>query len=610
MVRLRRLAAATPPLIDLLVVAVSYLLATGVRLGGRLDSPEHTGAAAIALAAGAVQVGANLGFRIYRRDWAVAALADVVALSGSSAVVATGLLLLNVVSPDHFIPTAAVLPGLGLAIVGQAALKLRPRWQQIARATFGRHDGGDGAIVIGSGRVAQLLERDLATGERRARVLCFVDDDPRRHGTYVRGIPISGGVDDLPALVARHRPAVVVIADGRRNAAVVRRVLDLCAPLGVRVRAVDDLGLDRDDRSPLRPITVEELLQRDRVDLDTPDARAYVSGKVILVTGGAGSIGRELARRLLELGPARVVLLDTSETGLSEALAGLGSSRIEGKLGDVRDRASLIRLIGRLRPDVVFHTAAYKHVPIVETQPREGIVTNVVGTANVLDAARQADVPGVVFISSDKAVRPIGVLGLTKRFGELLTLAHAMDARRAYGVVRFGNVLASSGSVVLRFTEQIQSGGPVTVTHEETTRYFMSPDEAAGLVIHAAALASRGGDLLVLDMGAPVRIVDLAHTMIRLRGLRVPEDIAIEITGLRPGEKLHEELFFPAERSVPTDRARVLRVADVGHGVPSLATLRDAVAAVDRHCAHDDPEAAIAVLRHAIDVDVDVLAAV
>jgi len=284
-----------------------------------------------------------------------------------------------------------------------------------------------------------------------------------------------------------------------------------------------------------------------------------LAGKRVLVTGAAGSIGSELARRSLEVDPAELVLLDSSESGLHDVLLSFGAATVARLvLGDVRDGAQLRRQIAAARSDVIFHAAAYKHVPILEEHPLAGIATNVLGTANLLAAADETGVASVVFVSSDKAVAPSSVLGLTKRVGELLTVAYARERRRRYAVVRFGNVLGSSGSVIPKFTRQIDEGGPVTVTHVDATRYFMTIPEAVGLVIRAAAIAEPG-DLLLLDMGQPVSIAELARTMIWLRGLRIPDDVAIEFTGLRPGEKLHEELWLAEERPAATAHARVLR---------------------------------------------------
>ena len=583
-------------ILDALVVSVAYLLATGVRLGGRIDAPEHTQAALVALAAGVAQVIANVVFDVYWRDWAVAALEDLVAIVKASIVVAVLLLVYDIVSVDHPIPISAIFPGLGLVLLAEGTLKIRPRWRQIAGAAFGGARGKDGAIIVGAGRTGALLARDLSDGSRGTRVICFADDDQRKQGTYVRGARVSGTVDDLPALIARHRPAVVVIAVPDAPSDLVRRVLAATRNTSVRVRAVGGFRLGPSDRGSLRPIDIDELLQREPVRLDAPETRSFLAGRSVLVTGAAGSIGSELSRRVLEVAPSAVVLLDTNESGLHDVVASFPpGSPARLVLGDVRDRDGLAREIAAERPDVVFHAAAYKHVPILERMPLQGIATNVLGTAALLDVLDAADVRSCVFISSDKAVAPANVLGLTKRFGELLTFAYARARRRPWAVVRFGNVLGSAGSVVPIFTRQIDRGGPLTVTDPEATRFFMTIPEAVGLVIRAAARAAPG-DLLLLDMGEPVRVLDLARQMIWLRGLRTPEDIAIDVVGLRPGERLHEELWLSSERPEPTSDPRVLRSA-VPADVPPLDELLSATADIRAAVAAGDAPSALATLR-------------
>jgi FlaA1/EpsC-like NDP-sugar epimerase len=592
---------AVEGILDAIVVALAYFLATGVRLGGRLDAPEHAEALVVATGAGVVQVVVNILFDLYWRDWAVAALEDLVALIKASVLIAAGLLVLNLVSDVHAIPNSAILPGLGLVLLGEGALKLRPRWRQIVAAAFGAAHRREGAIIVGAGRTGQLLARDLSDGSRGTRVVCFVDDDPKKRGTYVRGVRVEGSVDTLDALIARHRPAVVVVAVPDAPAELVRRVLARCRGSNVRVRAIRGFEMAAADRSPLRQLDIDDLLLRAPVTLDTPDARAFLTGKRVLVTGAAGSIGSELARRCLEVDPARLLLLDSNESGLHDVLASLGAptaAAAEIVLADVRDGAQLARDIAAARPQVIFHAAAYKHVPILERQPLPALATNVIGTANLLAAADAAGVGSVVFISSDKAVSPTNVLGLTKRFGELLTVAYARERDRPYAVVRFGNVLGSAGSVVPIFTRQIDQGGPITVTHADTTRYFMTIPEAAGLVIRAAAIA-KPGDLLLLDMGDAVPIVELARTMIWLRGLRTPDDIAIEFTGMRPGEKLHEELWLEEERPSPTSHERVLR-AGVPVAAAPLAELLRTVDAIRVAVARGDADSALNALRYAL----------
>ena len=582
--------------IDALAVAATYLLAVAVRTGARFDIPDPAGAVVIASAAGIGQVIANLAFHVYHRDWAVAALEDLVALGKATAAVVITLLAFNLAWRDHYLPFGAVLSGGAVVLVVEGVLRLRPRWPEIVRAAIGRPSAHAGAIVVGAGTTGQLLARLLSDPSRRHRIACFVDDDLAKRGRYVRGIRVAGTVDDLPALVRRHRAGLVIIAASAPSAALTRRVFDLCVDLDVRVRAVSGLGIGERDTSPLRAIGIDELLARGPADLDTPEARAFVRGRRVLITGAAGSIGSELARRAVALGADRVALLDMNENGLHELLLELGDAPVDLLLGDIRDRAWLGDAIARARPDILFHAAAYKHVPIVERHPLPGISTNVLGTANVLATAATAGVAHVVFISSDKAVHPENVLGLTKRFGELLTIATGRELARPYSVVRFGNVLGSSGSVVPIFERQIDRGGPITVTHEAAERYFMTIREAVGLVIEAAAIAG-AGDLLVLEMGAPMRIVDLARRMVRLRGLR-PDDIAITFIGLRPGEKLEERLFSADEAPVPTADAQLLRAS--ASPTSTLADLRDALRHLEARIDAQDPSGAIEALRSAV----------
>lgn len=583
---------------DWAAVTATYLLAVVVRTGGRFDIPNTAGAVAVAAVAGALQVGANVAFHVYRRDWSVAALEDLVALAKATGVVVAALLAFNVVSEDHYLPFGAVLSG-GVAVLAvEGALRLRPRWAQIARAAFGRDRAERAAIVVGAGSTGQLLARHLADGTQGHRIACFVDDDPARRGSYVRGIRVEGRLDDLPGLVARHRASLVVIAASAPSGDLARRVVERCEGIDVSVRAVSGFGIAEGDTSSLRTIGIEELLARDPVDLDTGEAHALVRGARVVVTGAAGSIGGELCRRLADLDPARLVLLDSNENGLHDVLLDLGGrASAEILLGDIRDRSWLARAFAATRPDLAFHAAAYKHVPIIERHPLAGIATNVVGTANAVDAALDAGVRRFVFVSSDKAVLPASVLGLTKRFGELLTIAAGRETGSVYCVVRFGNVLGSAGSVVPLFARQIDRGGPLTVTHPDAMRYFMTMPEAAGLLIESAAIASPG-DLLVLEMGDPVLITELARKMVRLRGLR-SADIETAFIGLRPGEKLTEQILFPDEEIDATSHPHVLRALSRG-AVPSRASLRAKVEAIEDRLAAGDAPGATLLLRTAV----------
>lgn len=591
-------------LLDCVAVGLTYAAAVALRTGAPPEVLEPQIAPlsiVVAFGAGALQVIGNLLFAVYWRDWSAAAIEDMVALAKSSALVVIALLAFNLGTNEHWIPTGAILAGGSLSIFVETALHLRPRWSQIARAAIGRPKAAESVIAYGAGRLGQLLAADIAHGGRDYRIACFVDDDIRKGGSYVRGIRVAGRAVDLPELIEQYGASSVVISIANPPAGLVRRVMDICEGSDVRIRRVNGFSLIRGDTTPLQTIGIEELLAREPVNLAGRATREHYGDKRILITGAAGSIGSELSRQILRLSPGRLFVLDSNESGLHGVNQSLGNAETaEIVLGDIRDKAWLRHAFEELRPQVVFHAAAYKHVPILERTPLPGLATNVMGTANVLQAATALGVERFVFVSTDKAVEATSVLGYTKRFGELLTIAYAKSHARDYAVVRFGNVLGSAGSAVPIFTRQIDHGGPVTVTHPEATRYFMTIEEAVGLLIEAGALAT-SGDVLVLDMGQPVSITELAQRMIRLRGLRTPADIEIRYVGLRPGEKLHERLVSPEERAVGTSHPRIMRLED--GRVQPIAILEGALRAIDDRVGQQDAEGALDLLAAVIGVD-------
>jgi FlaA1/EpsC-like NDP-sugar epimerase len=556
-------------------------------------------AVSLALVAGLVQVLCNVLFDVYWRDWSAAALEDMVAVCKSSLLVVVVLLSFNLATDIHGIPTGAILAGGSLSVVVEIALHLRPRWPRIIRAALGNARHTESLIVVGAGQLGQLFAADVAQSERSYRIACFVDDSARKAGSYLRGIRVEGHIADLPDLIDYHGASSVVIAIASPPSGLIRRVMDLCASRDIRVRRVNGLSLLRGDTTALQPIGIEELLAREPISLAGRATRDHYGGKRILVTGAAGSIGSELARQLADLSPACLYLLDLNESGLYDVQNSLGGrAESEIVLGDIRDRSWLSNLFVDTRPEVIFHAAAYKHVPILERSPLQGIATNAIGTANVVEEATAAGVDRLVFVSTDKAVEPSSVLGYTKRFGELIVISTARESRKDFAVVRFGNVLGSAGSAVPLFASQIDKGGPITVTHPEATRYFMTIEEAVGLLIEAGALASCA-DVLVLDMGRPVSISELAERMVRLRGLRTPSDIEIRYVGLRPGEKLHEQLVSRDEDTVGTSHPRVMRVQS-RLAAPTSESLGGALRAMTDRLRANDAEGALDVLTAVI----------
>ena len=408
------------------------------------------------------------------------------------------------------------------------------------------------ALLVGAGRAGEMLVRDL---ERHAEFVpvAFVDDDPHKQGQEVRGVRVRGGVNDIPRLLEEFTIETVLITMPSASRKVLDRVVQMCAERGVKCRTLPSLVELADgsiEVSRLRPVTVEDLLGRDPVELDQKSVISFLSGKRVLVTGGGGSIGSELCRQIGKHEPGLLTVLDNCEYNLyridQDISAGCPGLVFNSVLGDVRDTRFMNAVFEKYKPQVVFHAAAYKHVPMVEDNIIEGIRNNVFGTQVVADAAKRHEAETFVLISTDKTVNPTNVMGTTKRVAELYCQALNESCSTHFITTRFGNVLASAGSVVPLFERQIAAGGPVTVTHPEITRYFMTIREAASLILQAGAIG-KGGEIFVLDMGEPVCIADLAEKLIQLSGFQPGRDIEIAYIGLRPGEKLHEELFYAQE---------------------------------------------------------------
>jgi FlaA1/EpsC-like NDP-sugar epimerase len=431
-------------------------------------------------------------------------------------------------------------------------------WSRLVR--WHRLEGGEveRLIVIGAGEAASSLLRSISRSQS-LQVVAVVDDDLHVRGLRLHGVKIRGPIDMLGEIAEATAASRVVLAIASAGPDMVHRVADLCAASGIGLSVIPTASelLGRQvSLQDVRDLEIVDLLGRAQVETDLEEIVGLVSGRRVLITGGGGSIGSELARQIASFGPKRLVLLDHDETHLFDALANLPSFVVP-KLCDVRDRTALNAVFGEERPEVVFHAAAHKHVPLLEDHPVQAVHTNVLGTQNVLQCAASVDTARFVFISTDKAVRPTSVMGSTKLTGEHLVAQAA--ALMTTCSVRFGNVLGSRGSVVPTFVRQIRAGGPVTITDGRMTRYFMSIPEAVRLVLHAAAL-SHGGEIFMLDMGEPVRIIDLARRMIQLSGQRPGIDVEIRVTSVRPGEKLAEELHAPNERQHATSHPSIVRL--------------------------------------------------
>ncbi len=464
-------------------------------------------------------------------------------------------------------PRSVFLLDLLVCTGAMTGSRLGVRLVQERRARTGVRRVETVALIVGAGSAGIGLLQEIEARRRvRLGVVGFVDDDRAKVGLRVCGTPVLGTVDDLPALVARHDVGEVLIAIPSASGARLRRIVERCEEARVKHRVLPTLAELIEGTvmySQMREVRVQDILAREPVRLDLVRVRALLGGKPVLVTGAAGSIGSELCRQIALHGPATLVLYDRYENGVYTLEMELRRRHPEltviPVLGDVLLPDQLRAVFTAHGPEIVFHAAAYKHVPLTERNVLEAVRNNILGTRNVLAAAIAHRAREFVLVSTDKAVAPTSLMGATKRAAELL-VQEARDGGCRAVAVRFGNVLDSSGSVVPLFREQIARGGPVTVTHPDVTRYFMTIPEATQLILQAAALGS-GGEIFILDMGEPVRIVDLARQMIRLSGLRPDEDIAITFTGLRPGEKLYEELMTERERQAAThhDRLSIVR---------------------------------------------------
>ncbi|MFM1996795.1 MAG: hypothetical protein RLZZ111_1182 [Planctomycetota bacterium] len=475
------------------------------------------------------------------------------------------------------------------------------------------------AIIVGADEAGELLARNLVSAAHSQYFVAgFLDDDPGLIHNRVGGLEVLGDIDRAGEEVAKRRIDEVIVRSGTLTGKRFRGLLEACTEAGAQVKvlpAIDELLTGHDNPSHVKPRSVEikDLLRREPVRLDNAAIRGLVAGRTVLVTGAGGSIGSEICRQVLRFGPASLLLVERGENALFLLEQELDRCEprppFEPLVADIADEARMEQILATHRPDVIFHAAAHKHVPMMETNPAEAVKNNILGTRTLARLADRHDVREFVMISTDKAVNPTSVMGCSKLVAERFVQALSAESRTKFIVVRFGNVLASNGSVVPIFQEQIRLGGPITITHPEISRYFMMIPEASQLVLQAAAMGS-GGEIFVLDMGESVRIVDLARDLVSLSGLG-EEDIEIVFTGLRPGEKLYEELYFDDEERLPTGHPKVFcarhrptSLAEVEATIAELsdvldqppeavkAKLRDVVPEYDRHADPSPPRKA------------------
>lgn len=419
-------------------------------------------------------------------------------------------------------------------------------------------------LIIGAGSAAMVMIKDLAGNDNlNYDVVGFIDDDKTKQNAIIYGVSVLGDRYDIQNICVQKAVDEILIAMPSARASDRREILEICNETGCKTKilpSIDQIITGTDIKHHVRDVEIEDLLARDPIKLDNDEIRGYIQDKTVIVTGGGGSIGSELCRQIMKYNPEKLVILDIYENNAYDLQMELnseyGTEKIDVVIASVRDKERLLRIFTKYKPYIVFHAAAHKHVPLMEANPSEAIKNNVFGTLNAVQCAGECGVKRFVLISTDKAVNPTNIMGATKRVCEMIVQCAQANSKTEYVAVRFGNVLGSNGSVIPLFKKQIEAGGPVTVTHKDITRFFMTIPEATQLVLQAASYA-KGGEIFVLDMGEPVRIYDLAKNLIRLSGYKPHEDIKIEVCGLRPGEKLYEELLMNEEGLKNTEHNKI-----------------------------------------------------
>ena len=549
---------------DLVMIPIAWMSAYWLRFNLGEIPPEYLAAALKYLPMVVlVQAVVFRFFGLYRGVWRFASLPDLFRISKA---ILTGTLIIALVLVLFDRLSGVPRSVIPLYCVVLLLLLCTPRF--LYRAWKDRYRiGNDGAraLVVGAGRAGEMLVRDLLREPGSAFCpVAFVDDDKKKRKREIHGIRVEGSCEKIPRLIDRLNIETILIAVPSADDRQMRRIVEICESTDVpflTLPSVKEILSGRIDQQSLRDVSIEDLLGRAPVQLEWDNIAASLEHKKILVTGGGGSIGAELCMQIARIDVTQLIIFDKSEFNLYLIEAKLAKSypdlTVAPILGSVTDKAAVEHALHRYRPDIIFHAAAYKHVPLLQTQIREAAYNNVVGTRNVAEAAIANRVSEFVLISTDKAVNPTNIMGACKRTAEVCCQSLNQTAETRLITVRFGNVLDSAGSVVPLFREQIQSGGPVTVTHPEISRFFMTIPEACQLIMQAAAIG-RGGEVFVLDMGEPIKIGYLAEQMIKLSGKRPGTDIKIRFIGLRPGEKMHEELFHEQEQMTTTGHSKLL----------------------------------------------------
>ncbi len=561
--------------IDIILINLASFLALVLRFDGIIPVDYLESWVLIVTSITLVRLGIFSWFRLYQSLWRYSSIPEFF-LVIKAATVSSGVLWLLVLVAQQlailpFVASKALLVIdwlMTILVLGSMrfTLRLRREWyhQRQKHSKECLVEPRKNLLIVGAGEAGSVIIREIFKELRHQyQPVGFIDDDPAKQGKRLHGVPIIGTRKDLIWAIEAHQIEELIIAMPAAPKAEIKKIIELCQTKKVHIKitpAVAEIISGKVILKQLREVAIEDLLGREPVKLDLDDVAGYLKGEEVLITGAGGSIGSELCRQIAKFQPQTLILLGRGENSIYEITQELAATYPELNqipvIADIRDRRKLGKVFAKYRPTVVFHAAAHKHVPLMEAAPDEAIKNNVFGTKNLAELSDEYRCKRFVLISTDKAVNPTSVMGATKRVAELVIQDLNARSQTKFMAVRFGNVLGSRGSVVPLFRKQIAGGGPITITHPEMTRFFMTIPEAVQLVIQAGALGG-GGEIFVLDMGKPVKIVDLAKELIRLSGLVVEKDIKIEFTGIRPGEKLYEEIFTSEEGHQSTKHQRI-----------------------------------------------------
>ena len=539
-------------IVDAVIVAFSSVMPLALRFGIFTMDVAYLEPAIKCLPADIIITIAVLAlFKLYNRVWSYAGIDEMISVLKASFVI-EALYVVYRIFVNVDMPRSFYIFNWVFLFVLLAGSRVSIRvWRQFRRK-YQKAESHRNVMIVGAGSAASLLIKELQYGPGDSKIVCLIDDNPAKKGKYIHSIPIVGNRSDIPYMAQKYHIDEIIIAIPSASPATIRELLTICQETDARLKRLPAIAssLTSSLSQTVREVNYEDLLGRDAVVIENPELASFVAGKTIMVTGGGGTIGSELCRQIIANNPGKLLVIDIYENGAYELQMELKryypDADVEVLIASVRDYDRMENIFSTYRPDIIYHAAAHKHVPLMEYSPNEAVKNNCGGTLNMAKLADKYGVRRFVLISTDKAVRPTNVMGATKRICEMIVQTYNRKSDTEFVAVRFGNVLGSNGSVIPLFLKQIEAGGPVTLTHKEITRFFMTIPEAVSLVLKAGLMA-RGGEIFVLDMGQPVKIYDLAVNLIKMKGYVPDRDIKIEVVGLRPGEKLYEELLMAEE---------------------------------------------------------------